>query len=51
MWLSVAHISLVIVSAFYIWLACLKVASLILAPVAKQSLICLAPLQNIQYCT
>ena len=35
MWLYVAYISLFAVSAIYIWLAYLKVASLILASEAK----------------
>ena len=51
MWLFVANASLVMVSAFYIRLAFLQMASLVLAPVAKQRLICLVPIQNVQCCT
>ena len=41
MWLFVAHTTLLMVSAFYIWLGRLKVTSLVLVLVAKRSLICL----------
>ena len=39
-WLFVAHFILLIVSVFYIQLACLQMASLVLVPVAKRSPIC-----------
>ena len=51
MWLFVAHFTLLMVSAFYIRLARLQVASLVLVPVAKRSPIVWAPIQNVQCCT
>ena len=50
-WLYVASIYFFTISALYIWLAQPKAANAKLALEAKRSLICLALIQNVQYCT